>query len=253
MEAIKKGIAALTALVIIIGGALSAATQNQKKTEKGAAATQSQKRDIVVPIAHTALGHPLSPFLALGRERGSLAATLPKGGESGGFSPNETSPNETPSFDLISYLGERRRNYYENEFDLINHLSMRRNRLSQKRTTQILEWARAKIGDPNYKGLCQKFVREAYEAAGIYQNEITYCARDAAELWIIGTDLNDAPIGAVVWFDTGKWGHAGIISDKNGERVISMIHGVSQVEEIEIDERWRSKLIGWGFQAGVRP
>lgn len=196
--------------------------------------------------------HPISPFLALGRERGSLAATLPKGGESGGFTPCHASAN-APS-PLLTYLQEKRINWY-NEFELIDYMH-------QRRIDRVIEWARSQLGDKSYHGYCQRFVRLAFEHGGFRYDGDAYIgsAKDAfREFGVVSWETTPTnseklliPVGATIYFDTGRWGHVGIVtevvSDQCGNAIVTMIHGVDRVEEIVVSENWWAKAIGWGHQ-----
>lgn len=94
-------------LVVVIGGA----TGDQCGE---APSPQTHGNSSAALVNLRGVSHPL----ALGRERGSLAATLPKGGESGDFTTCRASANATP---LINYLQKKRISWY-NEFELIDYL-----------------------------------------------------------------------------------------------------------------------------------
>lgn len=174
------------------------------------------------------IGYIVSPFLALERESGdfTFVARL-----------SSDMASETPPSSIIHYLRQRR-------------LSL------------VIDWARTQIGSRAYNGYCQRFVRVAYEAGGFsYRGDAFIgCARDAyhtfsVEKWAKGkasaVTKAHIPIGATLYFDTGRWGHSAIVTNKywdNGEVVLVMVHAVSRVEEIEVDDGWWSKSIGWGWQ-----
>lgn len=118
-------------------------------------------------------------------------------------------------------------------------------------TTQvdlILNYGRSKIGSTDYDQWCQRFVKECYEAAGIYAPYSADSAYEAYTWWCVSKDTSNIPIGAVLYFNTSEYGHAAIFTGNN-----TMLHGVSTVREETISSWYWNRFLGWGYQAGVQP
>lgn len=238
----RKFLACAAVFMVLTGAAHLALISHQSST----GAPVEDKAQLVSP----------SPFLALGRERGSLAASLPKGGESGDSAPVswlgrgtliwETKTRTTTPFSVTTYLKARRASCY----GVTSYLKMRRLDL-------VFEWARAQLGSRSYDGYCQKFVRIAFEIGGFKYDGASYIgsAKDAFHVfgvvrWDDAPTLDERaqiPVGATLYFNTGHWGHVGIVT-KQENGVVTMIHAVGKVEEVLVSESWWEKAIGWGFQ-----
>lgn len=114
---------------------------------------------------------------------------------------------------------------------------------------KILAFARSQLGSSVYNGYCQKFVRHAYQAAGIYQNVYVGSAIEAYSKWCISTNRYNIPVGATLYFKSSSvYGHVGIYTG-NG----NMIHGASTVREEKISDYWWNNFLGWGYQGGKAP
>ena len=118
-------------------------------------------------------------------------------------------------------------------------------------TDAIIAFAKSKIGSSEYNGLCLKFCRDAYEAAGIYSSARPNTAYEAGTLWIQSTSSSNIPIGALVFFDY-TWhataGHVGIYIG-NGK----MIDAESAYGGVQIRNFSTRGYRGWGYYGGIKP
>ncbi len=113
--------------------------------------------------------------------------------------------------------------------------------------SDVISYARGKLGSTSYNGLCTKFVGECYGAYGIVGHATS--ALDACSKWRKSTSSNNIPVGAVVFFNSPsypQYGHIGIYVG-NG----NMIHAVSTVREEAISQYWWNNYLGWGWFGGV--
>lgn len=125
----------------------------------------------------------------------------------------------------------------------------------------VFEYGRERLGSNRYYGYCQRLVREMYEQAGIKTPSglVIGSAMDAWRAWCVvphtkGEPVSDAekraiPIGATVYFDTGRWGHVGVVVAKTNTTVV-ILHALSTVREEPISASWWERYIGWGWQGG---
>lgn len=113
---------------------------------------------------------------------------------------------------------------------------------------KIIEYAKSKLGSNAYNGFCQKFVRECYEAAGLYDSGSTPTAADAYKKWCIGKTKSDIPMGAAVYFSgiDPTVGHVAIYAG-NGY----IYNPVETVKYVKISAI--SGFLGWGWQTGNKP
>ena len=124
----------------------------------------------------------------------------------------------------------------------------------------IINFARSKIHSSAYNGYCQKFVKECYEAAGIYSNVSAGSANEAKRMWRVSNDLNNIPVGACIYFkdaEGGGFGHVAIYL--GNDRMIHTVKGVyssgnsniAYVEETSLSYfKNKGKVECWGYQAG---
>lgn len=118
-------------------------------------------------------------------------------------------------------------------------------------TTQVelaIAYARSQTGSSKYSTYCQRFVRVCFEAAGITASTGVSSAKEACDKWLVSTSRDNIPVGAVLYFDTGVYGHSAIYLGNN-----RMIHALSRVTEQEISNSFWDLYIGWGWQAGIQP
>lgn len=112
----------------------------------------------------------------------------------------------------------------------------------------VIAYARSELGSHKYNGYCQRFVRICYEAAGLESSEYIGSAKDAADHWLVSTSRDNIPVGAVLYFNTGVYGHSAIYLGNN-----RMIHALTRVVEQEISNGFWDLYIGWGWQSGIEP
>lgn len=111
-----------------------------------------------------------------------------------------------------------------------------------------IAYARSQLGSRKYNSFCQRFVRVCFEAAGIEQTVGVASAKEACSLWRVSSSRENIPVGAVLYFDTGVYGHSAIYLGNN-----RMIHALSRVVEQEISDSFWDLYMGWGWQAGQVP
>lgn len=122
----------------------------------------------------------------------------------------------------------------------------------------IINFAYSKLHSAEYSGYCQAFVKDCYQAAGIYASSNAASASAARNMWCVSTDLSNIPVGACVyWKDqySGDKGHVAIYLG-NG-RIIHTVKGVYDKSDIsyvcEMNLSFytdQGKIYGWGYQAG---
>ena len=111
---------------------------------------------------------------------------------------------------------------------------------------KIISWAKKQIGTNKYNGYCQKFVRLAYEAGGIYGSAAT--ATEAYKKWCVSSDRNNIPAGAAVYFNGTDPSVGHVALSIGGGRCINPA-AVVYVCSISSIPNFR----GWGWQGGCRP
>ena len=120
------------------------------------------------------------------------------------------------------------------------------------RQQSMVSTARRYLGNGNYNGYCQRFVRVVGQNIGLPAGNAA-SALDAWNSWRVSTDRN-IPIGATVYLrgkrqgtNGYKYGHVGIYSG-NG----NVIHALTTVKEQPLTELLNTfDYLGWGWQAGV--
>lgn len=122
---------------------------------------------------------------------------------------------------------------------------------SVNQVNTIISTARSLIGSSGYNGYCQRFVRNCYEAAGIYANQVAFTALEGWSMWKVSTRQDNIPIGACVYFQgygySWEYGHVAIYLG-NGYVIDATYQGVSERKITN----WQGYL-GWGYQAGIAP
>ncbi len=111
---------------------------------------------------------------------------------------------------------------------------------------KIVSWARNRVGSGEYNGYCQRFVRLAYESAGIYGTAAT--ATEAYGKWCISADKNNIPAGAAVYF-AGTEPSVGHVALSIGGGMC--VNPAKTVQECKISSI--PNFRGWGWQGGKRP
>lgn len=112
----------------------------------------------------------------------------------------------------------------------------------------IISWAKSKAGSSQWNGYCQRFARQAYEAAGIYAKNGASTATAAWKAWGQSTSKNDIPVGATVYFNGSNpaVGHVAIYIG-NGQ-IVNPAKTV-KIQNLSAVAGYR----GWGWQAGIKP
>lgn len=110
----------------------------------------------------------------------------------------------------------------------------------------IISWAKSKLGSSQWDGYCQKFIRQAYEAGGIYGNAAT--ATEAWRKWCISAEKSNIPVGAVVYFNgtDPAVGHVALYIG-NGK----VINPAKTVYICDLNNIPNYR--GWGWQGGQEP
>ena len=111
---------------------------------------------------------------------------------------------------------------------------------------KIISWAKSKVGSSAWNGMCQKFVRQAYEAAGIYGSAPT--ATDAYRKWCVSSSKKDIPTGAAVYFNgtDPAVGHVALYI--GGGQCVNPAKTV-YICALSSIPNYR----GWGWQGGQKP
>ena len=110
------------------------------------------------------------------------------------------------------------------------------------------------LGSTAYSGYCQRFVRVAFEKAGLTGSGSAASALDACNQWRVSTSMDDIPVGAAVYLRSKntssagyKYGHVGIYVG-NGY----VVHAVSTVKKQTLSSMLDNyTYLGWGWQCGV--
>ena len=103
------------------------------------------------------------------------------------------------------------------------------------------------LGSKEFDGYCQRFVRLAFEHAGIVSPVKPSSAFEAANLWLVDTSMEAIPFGATVYFSgSTPDGHVGI--HLGGWRIL---HAAETVRIDNLASLLRLGYRGYGFQAGV--
>ena len=113
-------------------------------------------------------------------------------------------------------------------------------------TEKIISWAKSKLGTSEFDGYCQRFVRLAYEAGGIYGSAAT--ATQAWEKWCVAGDKSSVPAGAAVYFNGTDPAVGHVALSIGGGQCINPAKTV-YICSISSIPNFR----GWGWQGGVRP
>lgn len=113
-------------------------------------------------------------------------------------------------------------------------------------TEMIISWAKKQIGTTSYSGYCQRFVRLAYQAGGIYGNAAT--ATEAYKKWCISSDKSHIPAGAAVYFN-GTDPQVGHVALSIGGGQCINPAGTVYICSISSIPNFR----GWGWQGGQKP
>lgn len=79
-------------------------------------------------------------------------------------------------------------------------------------------WARERLGDKDYAGMCLAFVEDAIEQANGVEIFGGDSAKESAELYGARENVGEPPLGAFVFYDCGglvdgvyrDWGHVGL-------------------------------------------
>ena len=113
-------------------------------------------------------------------------------------------------------------------------------------TDKIISWAKSKLGTSQYSGYCQRFVRLAYEAGGIYGSAST--ATQAYNKWCVSADKNNIPAGAAVYFKGTDPSVGHVALSIGGGKCINPAATV-YICSISSIPNFR----GWGWQGGQKP
>ena len=118
----------------------------------------------------------------------------------------------------------------------------------------MADTARSYLGNRNYNGYCQKFVRVVAESCGIYTKNGASSALDACKKWRVSTSMDDIPVGAAVYLQRKTpgtngytYGHVGIYVG-----VGKIVHAQDTVKCTALSDMLPYyNYLGWGWQGGV--
>lgn len=121
------------------------------------------------------------------------------------------------------------------------------------RQQAMADKALSMLGNSNYNGLCQRFVRVVGESIGLPSGNAA-SALDACNMWRVSTSRDNIPVGAAVYLRSKntagagyKYGHVGIYV---GDGYV--VHALSTVRKQSLDSLLQSyTYLGWGWQSGV--
>lgn len=123
----------------------------------------------------------------------------------------------------------------------------------------IIAFANNTVGSSNYyingQGYCQAFVKDCYEAAGIYASSNPGTATEAKNRWMVSTDLSNIPIGACIYYNLNHVslyvGNNQMIHLRSG-KICKDDRSINLYFDTDGDGKYESKLteVGWGYQAG---
>ena len=122
------------------------------------------------------------------------------------------------------------------------------------RQQKMADQALSMLGSTAYSGYCQRFVRVAFEKAGLTGSGSAASALDACNQWRVSTSMDDIPVGAAVYLRSKntssagyKYGHVGVYVG-NGY----VVHAVSTVKKQTLSSMLDNyHYLGWGWQCGV--
>lgn len=118
---------------------------------------------------------------------------------------------------------------------------------NSEKIDQILSWARSNIGNKEYTNWCQKFVGDAYSAAGLKNRYPKNSAKDAYFAFCQSNRKDNIPLAACVYFDVKPFGHVGIFSG-NGMMIDAGTRGVRERPISDV-----KPYLGWGFNGNMKP
>ena len=115
---------------------------------------------------------------------------------------------------------------------------------------QVITWSRGQIKDPtqDWTGLCQSHCRQAYGVPAWAGSAIIAWNKIPKAQKTVGGKPSDAPRGALLYYDIGKFGHVAIAI---GKRTNSSCLSNDYVRRGMIDAcsrefpRWGAKYLGW--------
>lgn len=120
-----------------------------------------------------------------------------------------------------------------------------------------IKWAKAKLGNREYQGMCLAFVEDAYELSNNIEIFGGDCAKESADIYNAGYINIPPPRGTFVFFDchgvingvNRNWGHVGLYLGNN--EVIHAwdsvrIDSLPQIEELVPPPGWTKPVyLGW--------
>ena len=113
--------------------------------------------------------------------------------------------------------------------------------------SKAIAWGMSQLESKRYRNYCQRFVRLAFEHAGVVCTVQPSSACEAANLWLVDTSMESIPFGATVYFNgSTPDGHVGI--HLGGWRIL---HAAETVRIDNLASLLHLGYRGYGFQAGV--
>ena len=114
--------------------------------------------------------------------------------------------------------------------------------------SEIIGWAKSKLGSHKWDGRCQAFVADSYSVGGTYARNSKGTATQAYKAWCKSTSKSDVPVGATVYFNGTKpaIGHVGIYIGQG--QYIHASRGI-RISNLSGAKGYR----GWGFNGNVKP
>jgi hypothetical protein len=124
--------------------------------------------------------------------------------------------------------------------------------VTQEQAKKAIEWAESKIGLHDWDGKCAKFVRLAFEQAGISKIGSIEDATAAGDAWLSHPGDKNPPRGAVVFWSGGDADNNGhiAISLGGGKIINTSGNGGVKVQDLYYDittNGYALKYRGWGY------
>ena len=113
----------------------------------------------------------------------------------------------------------------------------------------VIEWSKGQITHPDrsYKGLCQSHCRTAYNVPAWSPSAKAAWEHIPHNMRHAGGKPSDAPRGALLYYDTGNYGHVAIAIGKDGRNCLSNDYARSGRIDVvpRTFSRWGEHYVGW--------